>query len=68
MFEGGEFSLTGTDFRPRLFEPPDRGHVEASNDGHQGVEVSKVDAVTGYFDPKFDGLKNKGTKVSVRKL
>ena len=68
MFEGGELSLAGTDFRPRLFEPPDRCHVEASNDGHQGVEVSKVDAVTGDFDPKFDGLKNKETRVSELKL
>lgn len=38
----------------RLLQARYRGHVEASDDRHQGIEVTDVEAFSGGLDPIFD--------------
>ena len=52
MFEGIELSTLDLD--PSPFQSPDRCHVQTSDDGHQGVEVGHVDAISRHFNPELN--------------
>ena len=53
MFQHSKLSR-GLDFHPGPFKPGHRDHVEASDDAHEGVEVSNVDTLPGHFNPKLN--------------
>ena len=56
VLKSSKLDLAGSNFSPCFLEPSDGGHVEASNNGHQGIEVGKIDAISRHFDPELDGF------------